>query len=66
LDQILIFDYADSTFSNPLDSLRFRLPSNGLWLTWNLSGHRIIRVTIALFTAAESGLVSAIFFDAAP
>ena len=62
LERIEIFDSADSSFSNPLDTREFKVPANGLYFVWKLSGHKVIRVSKPDATASNKAMVSAIFF----
>ena len=66
LEKIEVFDDADSTFSHPLDTRNFTLPPNGVYLIWNLSGHKVLRVTKPDATTGNKAMVSALFFDTAP
>ena len=66
LERIEIFDYSDNTFSHPLDTRNFTLPSNGVYLIWRISGHKILRVTKPEATTGNKALVSALFLDPPP
>ena len=43
LQKIEIFESSDTSFLNALDNRNFKLPSNGIYLIWNLSGHKVVR-----------------------
>jgi len=60
LEKIEVFDYAD--LSHALDVRNLQLPPNGVYLIWNLAGHKILRVTKQDANASNKALVSAIFF----
>ena len=64
LEVIEIFDYSDSSYSNPLDARTFKVPANGIYFVWKLKGHKIIRVTKPDATAGNKAMVSGLFFDA--
>ena len=66
IEKIEVFDYADSTFSHPLDTWNFTVPSNGVYLIWKLSGHKVLRVTKLDATTGDKAMVSALFFDPVP
>ena len=59
LEKIEVFDYADS--SRTLDTRDFQLPANGVYLTWKLSGHKLIRVTKPDSATGTKAMVSALF-----
>jgi hypothetical protein len=66
LEKIEVFEYSDSSYSNPLDTRDFKVPANGVYLVWKLSGHKIIRVTKPDATVGNKAMVSAIFFGTGP
>lgn len=61
-ETIEVFDSADSGFTNPLESRRFQLPTNGVYCVWNLSGHKILRVKKLDASSTSKALISAVFF----
>jgi hypothetical protein len=64
LEKIEVSDYSDT--AHPLDTRSFQLPSNGVYLIWNLSGHRVIRIIKPDATTVNKAVVSGIFFDSGP
>jgi hypothetical protein len=66
LERIEVFESTDTSYSNPLDSRDFKVPANGVYLVWNLSGSKTIRVSKPDATAVNKAMVSGIFFDAVP
>src|SRR6185295_19418626 len=66
LERIEVFDASDTSFLSPLDTRDFKVPSNGVYFVWKLSGHKKIRVSKSDATAGNKAVVSAIFFDSIP
>jgi hypothetical protein len=66
LEKFEIFDSTDTSYSNPLDMRNLQLPSNGVYLVWNLSGHKVIRITKPDATIGNKAMVSAVFLDPTP
>lgn len=64
LQRIEVFDYPDTC--NPLDVREVQLPANGVYLVWNLTGHKTIRITKPDASLPNRAMVSAIFFDSLP
>jgi hypothetical protein len=61
-EKIEVFDSTDTSYASPLDTRHFTLPHNGVFLMWQLAGHRVIRVTHSNATPGDKAMVSAIFF----
>ena len=63
LEKIEVFDYSTSgSYTNPLDTRLFKVPSNGVYFVWRLSGHKIIRVTKMDAATGNKALVSGVLF----
>ena len=60
LEKIEVFDYG--FYTNPLDTRLFKVPANGVYFVWMLTGHKIIRVTKMDGAAGNKALVSGVLF----
>ena len=61
LQKIEVFDSTDTSFSHALDTRSFQLPGNGVYLVWNLKGHKIFRIVKPDSTTGNKAMVSGLF-----
>ena len=66
LQKAEVFESSDTSLLYPLDVRSFQLPANGVYLVWNLSGHKIIRIAKSDTNTGTKALVSALFFGDGP
>ena len=59
LEKIEVFDSSDTFHS--LDTRSFQLPTNGVYLVWNLKGHHFFRITKPDSTTGNKAMVSGLF-----
>lgn len=62
LQRMELFESTDTGYTNPLDTRSLQLPQNGVYEVWNLSGHKVIRVTKPDGSASNKAMVSAVLF----
>ena len=62
LQKVEVFDSGDTSFLHPLDTRSFQLPTNGVYLVWNLKGHNIFRITKPDAATGNKAMVSGLFF----
>ena len=64
IQKLEVYDYTNNSVS--LDTRNFQLPTNGVYLIWNLSGHKIIRVSKQDASSGNKAMVSGLFIGERP
>jgi len=62
LEKVEVFEASDISYSHPLDTRDFKLPPNGVYFVWRLSGHKILRITKPDATVGNKAMLSELFF----